>query len=140
MASWSASNSVSVKTLHRQQAQGLQPTSASGMRVHRVTRTCPSSLIQKGPRMGQTWPIPEAHGHGALVTAERCFGIDMRTGRRFFLGLSAPLKVQASIINACMKQLRAYQTRLVERKTCSKVSKVEASRYSTPRQCHRDAP
>lgn len=28
--------------------------------------------------MGQTWPIPEAHGHGALVTAERCFGIDMK--------------------------------------------------------------
>jgi len=48
------------------------------MRVHRVTRTCSSSLIQKGPRMGQTWPIPEAHGHGALVTAERCFGIDMK--------------------------------------------------------------
>ena len=93
------------------------------MRVYRATRTCQAASSKKGPRMGQTWPIPEAHGHGALVTAERCFGIDMRTGRRFFLGLSAPLRVQAFIINTCMKQLRAYQTRLVERKTCSKVSK-----------------
>ena len=73
-----------------------------------------SNLIQKGPCMGQTWPIPDAHGHGALVTAERYFGIDVRTGRRFFLGLSTPLRVQAFIINASMKQLRTYQTRLVE--------------------------
>ena len=78
-------------------------------------------------------PHPKGSSHGpnlanprgarSWCVGDRCFGIDMRTGRRFFLGLSAPLRVQAFIINACMKQLRAYQTRLVERKTCSKVSK-----------------